>query len=289
MGKYLIDTISKPSQTETKPIQISEAAKVNNQGSSISSFDESQGINTGEEDIYWRIKEKVKKKRRRPKQTARESSTESESELSNEIQSLKVKIVEKIHSPIPENALQCKSDDLGSLQNIENDEAAHVADEEDNVSVGKIAASGPADEVESDNEDFVSVDLNEEFVNKSETDSQKTWASIASMQIRPSTPLPAEEPAHIEKKPVVCLIENESIKLDHLKDPEGFEVVSSKRHRQNSARISESESNANDLQPKTTLEVTEMKSEAPKMKENEPFMRDSVNKKNLPKLPQGIL
>jgi hypothetical protein len=31
------------------------------------------GINTGEEELYWRIKEKVKKKRRRPKPAARES------------------------------------------------------------------------------------------------------------------------------------------------------------------------------------------------------------------------
>jgi hypothetical protein len=97
------------------------------QTSSISSFDESLGVNTGEEEVYWRIKEKVKKKRRRPKPVARESSTESEPEpTAAESKNLTVQVSEKIHSPIPESL---------SKTEAENDEAADI---EDNVSVCKL-------------------------------------------------------------------------------------------------------------------------------------------------------
>jgi len=259
--------------------EIFDLTKIVNQGSSISSFDESQGINTGEEELYWRIKEKVKKKKRRPKQTARESSTESESEITNEIQTQPVKI--------PENIMFVKNEEtlpeLGT-----NDEAAHGADVEDNVSVGKIAGSGPADEVVSENDDFISVDLNEEMGINSTPELKKSWATIASLPIRPSTPLPEEIPsAYSEKHPIVIISDevNPSIPVA---DKDGFEVVASKRHRRTSAKTSasdqgvENETLPSSMESKINLEENILAPDLCHVDEDdedscpiEPFMEDS--------------
>ena len=91
-----------------------------------------------------------------------------------------VQVSEKIHSPIPENVTLPKTE-------AENDEAADV---EDNVSVCKLVSGGPADEVASENEDFVSVDLTDELQAGAERGANKSWASIAAIPARPLTPLP---------------------------------------------------------------------------------------------------
>ena len=66
------------SKFSDKMSEILDSPKQTNQpASSISSFDESVGINTGEEELYWRIKEKVKKKRRRPKPAARDQNNKT--------------------------------------------------------------------------------------------------------------------------------------------------------------------------------------------------------------------